>query len=84
MIMNSNYASKANNNNNNNNSINNNNNSNDNNNNGNNNSNSDHDNDNANLLFILSFYRVNVVCGFVRVTQVAPIYRFGELFFSCN
>jgi hypothetical protein len=81
--MDSNNISKANNNiNNSNNNINCNDNNNDNNN-GNNDSNSsnDHENDNANLLFILPFYRVSVACKFVRVTQVASIYEFGELFF---
>jgi hypothetical protein len=34
----------------------------------------------CNFFFILSFYDVSVVCMFVKVIQIAPIYRFGEFF----
>ena len=34
----------------------------------------------CNFFFILSFYDVSVVCMFVKVIQVAPVYRFGEFF----
>jgi hypothetical protein len=76
MIVDSNNNNKTNYNNNNN-SINNNN----NNNNGNNCSNSNHGHDNANLRFILFFYKVSLAYGFARITQVALIYRFDELYF---
>jgi hypothetical protein len=35
-----------------------------------------------NFLLILSFYEVSVICRFVKVFQVAPVYEFGEFFFS--
>jgi hypothetical protein len=82
MIIDSNNVNKNNNNNNNNsnNNINNNNNNNDDDN-SHNDSNSDHDNNNISLIFILYFYRVSVTLRFIRVTHVAPIYKFSELFF---
>jgi hypothetical protein len=37
------------------------------------------------FLFILSLYKINVVYGFTKVTQIAPIYEFGGLsFFFLN
>jgi hypothetical protein len=33
------------------------------------------------FLFILPFYKINMVCGFVRVTRVALVYKFGGVFF---
>ena len=75
MIVDSNNNNKTNYNNNNNNSINN------NNNNGNNCSNSNHGHDNANLRFILFFYKVSIAYGFARITQIALIYGFDELYF---
>jgi hypothetical protein len=33
------------------------------------------------FFFILHFYKVSVVCGFVRVTQITPVYEFNEVFF---
>ena len=87
MIIDSNNVNKNDNNNNNNNNNNSNNNINNNNNNNNNDdnnyndSNSDHNNNNVSLIFILHFYRVSVTLRFIRVTHVAPIYKFSELFF---
>jgi hypothetical protein len=32
------------------------------------------------LLFFLFFYKINMICGFVEVTQVVTIYGFGGFF----